>query len=56
MILDFKNVKHLIDALKIEYTITIDMSGSLYYGVTLKWNYAERWMNYSMPDYMPKLS
>ena len=42
---DLKNAKHLIDALEIEYTITIDMSSSLYCSVTLKWNYDEQWVN-----------
>ena len=52
---DFKNAKHLIDALEQECIITIDMSGSLHCGVTLKWNYADREVNYSMPGCMPKL-
>ena len=52
---DFKNAKHLIDALEKEYIITIDMSGSLYCGVTLKWNHTDRWVNCSMPGQMPKL-
>ena len=33
---DMKNVKHLIDALEMEYKITVDMTGSLYCGVTLQ--------------------
>ena len=50
-----KNAKHLIDALETKYTITVDWSGSLYCGVTLRWDYIKRNVNCSIPDYMPKL-
>ena len=46
-----EQLQHLIDALRMKYTITVDMSGSLYIGVSLKWNYKKREVNCSMPGY-----
>ena len=36
-----KNVQHLIDEFENEYENVVDLTESLYYGMTLKWNYDE---------------
>jgi hypothetical protein len=37
------------------YKVTIDYKGSLYCGVTLEWNYEQRYVDISMPGYVKKL-
>jgi hypothetical protein len=34
-----KDAQHLIDALKQDYTITIDWDATKYIGLTLEWDY-----------------
>ena len=46
------HLQHLIDALRHQYTITVDMKGENYLGLTLKWNYDQRWVDISMPNYI----
>ena len=48
-----QDAQHLFDALQEKYVITTDWSGSTYLGFTLVWNYLERWVDVSMPDYVP---
>ena len=43
---------HLINALHKNYNITTDWAGSLYCGLTLQWNYEERWVDIHMPGYV----
>ena len=45
-------LRHLIDALRQQYRITIDWKGEHYLGLTLKWNYAQGYVDISMPDYV----
>ena len=45
------NAGHLINALSALYTITVNQTGSLYYGLTLAWDYARGHVNISMPNY-----
>ena len=47
-----EDADHLINALRSTYNITIDWTGSLYCGLTLKWNYAEGWVDIYMPEYV----
>ena len=49
------NIDHLLNALREEYKIEVDWTGTLYCGITLNWNYEERWVDTSMPEYIPKL-
>ena len=53
--LSLHDLNHLIAALRDEHTITIDQSGSLHIGVTLKWNYRLKEVNCSMPSYYPSI-
>ena len=47
---------NLMEAIKKHYTkVTCDWTGSLYGGITLDWNYDERWVNTSMVGYVTKL-
>ena len=48
------DVDHLIQALRDCYELHIDWSGSLYIGITLNWNYDNRTVQLSMPNYVQK--
>ena len=43
---------HLIQALNKLYTISIDWNGSLYYGLTINWDYDKRICDIYMPTYI----
>ena len=45
---------HLTNALKTTYQISEDWDGSLYCGIKLKWNYRDRYLDTSMPNYVKK--
>ena len=47
-----EDVQHLIDAISTQYTCTIDWTGRNFLGLTLDWNYAEGYVDISMPDYV----
>jgi hypothetical protein len=50
-----ENAEHLITSLKSTYQkLTEDWSGSLYYGITLDWDYVGQTVNISMPGYIRK--
>ena len=50
-----EHADHLIRTLKQEYTIEEDWDGDLYCGIKLDWNYEKRYLDISMPRYIPKL-
>ena len=50
-----EHAQHLIAALRQNYEVEEDWDGSLYCGITLKWNYAARYVDISMPGYVNKL-
>ena len=52
--LENHHLQHLINALKQKYTITVDMTGNLFCGVTLDWNYHKGQVKCSMPGAIPK--
>ena len=43
---------HLIRALKKDYELSEDWGGGLYCGITLKWDYKNRTLDFSMPGYI----
>ena len=45
---------HLLGALKDKYDITIDCSGTSFLGITIDWNYQDRYDDISLPKYVPK--
>lgn len=49
-----QHLNHLIDALRAQYKITVDLSGNCYLGLTIEWNYLARYVDISMPDYVQK--
>ena len=51
-----KHIDYLLTSLRKHYSkVTVDCSGSLYAGITLEWNYKERWLDTCMPNYINKL-
>jgi hypothetical protein len=48
------HLNHLIKALKKFYEVSVDESGSLYCGITLKWDYDKQILDISMPGYVIK--
>jgi hypothetical protein len=51
-----EDAQHLIDALKTDYTITIDWDATKYIGLTIKWDYTNRKVYIHMPGYLSKAS
>ncbi len=49
------NAQHLIRALNLHYEVEEDWDGTLYCGITLKWDYHKRHVDISMPGYIDKL-
>ena len=49
------NAQHLIRALHQHYDVEEDWDGSLYCGISLKWNYDNGHVDISMPGYIDKL-
>ena len=47
-----ENANHLIQALQKLYTIFIDWTGSLFYGLTIDWDYTAHNCDISMPTYL----
>ena len=50
--IDKENSDHLIQALQKIYTISIDWTHSLFYRLTIDWDYAARTCNISIPKYL----
>ena len=48
------DAKHLINALKNKYDITVDFTGKNFCGLHLDWNYTNGWVDISMPNYVTK--
>ena len=45
---------HLVNAVRQNYEITVDWSGSLYCGFNLDWNYEKGWVDVSMKGYVKR--
>ncbi len=50
----FEDAQHLVDALKKDYTITIDWDATKYIGLTIEWDYVKGKVHVHMPRYVPK--
>ena len=48
------DLDHLNHALQTKYTITSDFTGTLYCGLTLKWDYQLHYVDIFMPVYVDK--
>ena len=49
-----ENADHLIKVLEQHYEISKDWKGQLYCGISLDWNYNERYVDTSMKNYVQK--
>jgi hypothetical protein len=47
-----KHAQHLSDALKTDYTVSNDWTCGLFCDITLKWDYANKHVDLSMPGYI----
>jgi hypothetical protein len=43
---------HLLDSLRKHYKISVDMAGTDYCGLSIKWNYPKKYVDISMPGYI----
>ena len=51
-----KHLEHLTTTIRAAgYSVEVDEAGSLYYGLTLKWNYEQRYVNISVPGYVKEI-
>jgi hypothetical protein len=48
------DANHLLNTLQKHYKISTDWTGTQYCGLTLDWNYLMRYVDVSMPGYVPK--
>ena len=46
------DLNYLLPSLQTTYTITTDLTCSLYYDIILKWNYKKMYVDLSMPGYV----
>ena len=51
----YSNLNHLLNALKARYTISIDLEAKNYVGMQLDWDYINRTVGISMPNYIKDL-
>ena len=49
-----RHLNHLINTLQDQYKITVDLTGKSYLGLTIDWNYAQGYVEISMPYYFRK--
>jgi len=49
-----EHAKHLIDSIKKNYNLTEDWAGDLYCSISLQWDYDNRTVDISMPNYIKK--
>ena len=49
------DVIHLITTLQQFYKVSIDWSGAHYYGLNIKWNYNQQYVDLSVPKYIPNV-
>lgn len=49
------DANHLLNSLKQHYNITTDWAGEEYCGLTISWNYRNRYVDVSMPGYIDKI-
>jgi hypothetical protein len=50
-----EHAQHLIDTLQKWYQLAVDWEGKIHCGITLDWHYDERYLDTSMPTYIPKV-
>jgi hypothetical protein len=50
-----EHAQHSIDTLQKWYQLAVDWEGKIYCGITFDWHYEERYLDMSMPTYIPKV-
>jgi hypothetical protein len=50
-----EHAMHLLSTLRQLYTVTKDWAGTLFNGLTIQWNYPARYVDISMPEYIPAM-
>ena len=50
-----EHTDHLLNALRQDYTLDIDWTGTLYCGISLHWDYDNKTVDISMPGYIKKV-
>jgi hypothetical protein len=50
-----EHAMHLLEALRGLYMVTEDWAGTLFSGITIQWNYADKYVDISMPHYIPAM-
>jgi hypothetical protein len=50
-----EHAMHLLEALRGLYMVTEDWAGTLFSGLTIQWNYAGKYVDISMPHYIPAM-
>jgi hypothetical protein len=50
-----EDAQHLLDTLELFYTISVDMEGRNYCGLTIDWNYSKGYVDISMSGYILKV-
>ena len=50
-----EHAKYLISVLKKHYKLAEDWDGGLYCGIKLEWNYQQKYLDISMPKYVPRV-
>ena len=50
-----EDLAHLLQSLRKHYKLHVDEEGTHYMGLTMNWNYRKRFVDISMPNYIPQL-
>ena len=50
-----EDLSHLLQALRKHYKLYVNQEGTHYMGLTMKWNHIEKFVDISMPKYVPQL-
>ena len=53
---DQASIDHLLNCLRQKYTITVDLTGSSYLGMTIERNRIEKWLKISAPGYIQQMA
>eukprot|EP00804_Cyclotella_cryptica_P019754 CCRYP_009659-RA/>CCRYP_009659-RA protein AED:0.47 eAED:0.47 QI:0/0/0/1/0/0/2/0/136 len=49
-----EHLNHLLQSIRKHYDVKVDLTGSLYCGITLHWDYNNKHLDISMPGYVNK--
>ena len=52
--MNMDDANHLMTSIRKHFKCTVDWTGKNYLGLTLDWNYIQRYVDLSMPGYVPR--